>query len=164
MILVFLFVFSVLPYSGKFSRGPIFVEEQSSKISRSNFRGWPFQNCSAHNTWLTPPLSACARGLEPAEKLVKDSRRNGTRVAMIEAMVRGYHVYKEIWCAAVGEELSCMREVENYRDPFAVAVVRSGVIVGHVPRKISSVCSMFLRRGGTISCSYRRQTLFRRSS
>ena len=30
--------------------------------------------------------------------------------------------------------------------------VRSGVFVGHVPRKISSVCSMFLRRGGTISC------------
>ena len=70
----------------------------------------------------------------------------------IEAMVRGYHVYKEVWCAAVGEELSCVREV-NYRDPFAVAVMRSGVVVGHVPRKISSVCSMFLRRGGTISCS-----------
>ena len=33
----------------------------------------------------------------------------------------GYHMYKEIWCAAVGEELSCMREVENYRDAFAVA-------------------------------------------
>ena len=42
--------------------------------------------------------------------------------------------------------------MENYRDPFAVAVVRSGVIVGHVPRKILSICSMFLRRGGTISC------------
>ena len=49
---------------------------------------------------------------------------------MIEAMVRGYHMYKEIWCAAVREELSCIREVENYRDLFAVAVVRSGVIVG----------------------------------
>ena len=43
----------------------------------------------------------------------------------IEATIRGYHVYKEIWCADVGEELSCMREVENYRDPFAVMVVRS---------------------------------------
>ena len=40
-------------------------------------------------------------------------------------------VIKEVWCAAVGEELSCMREVENCRDPFAV--VRSGVIVSHVP-------------------------------
>ena len=70
----------------------------------------------------------------------------------IEAMVHGYHVYKEVWCAAVGEELFCVREV-NYRDPFAVAVIRSGVVVGHVPRKISSVCWMFLRRGGTISCT-----------
>ena len=38
---------------------------------------------------------------------------------MIETMVCGYHVYKEIRCAAVGEELSCIREVEN-----TVAVVR----------------------------------------
>ena len=53
----------------------------------------------------------------------------------IQAMVRGYHVYREIWCAAVEEELSCVREV-NYRDPFAVAVMRSGVVIGHVPRKI----------------------------
>ena len=27
---------------------------------------------------------------------------------MIETMVCGYHVYKEIRCAAVGEELSCI--------------------------------------------------------
>ena len=39
--------------------------------------------------------------------------------------IHGYHVYKEIWCVDVGEELSCMREVENYRNPFAVVVVRS---------------------------------------
>ena len=28
----------------------------------------------------------------------------------IEAMVHGYHVYKEMWCAAVGEVLPCVRE------------------------------------------------------
>ena len=39
------------------------------------------------------------------------------------------------------EKSYLVREVENYREPFTVAVVRSGVIVGHVPRKISSVCS-----------------------
>ena len=43
---------------------------------------------------------------------------------MTETVVCGYHMYKEIRCAAVGEELSCIREVANYRDPFAVAVVR----------------------------------------
>ena len=54
---------------------------------------------------------------------------------IIEAMVpvRGCHVYMEVWCAAVGEELACMRVVENYHNLFAVAVVRSRVIVGHIP-------------------------------
>ena len=84
---------SKIPYSGKFSRGPIFAEGQSSKISRSNFRGWPFQNCSAHNTWLTPPLTPCTRRIKPAEKLVNDRLIEGEMAReshMIEAMVRGY--------------------------------------------------------------------------
>jgi hypothetical protein len=29
----------------------------------------------------------------------------------IEAMVRGYHVYQDIWNATVGEELYCQREI-----------------------------------------------------
>ena len=52
---------------------------------------------------------------------------------MIKAIICGCHVYKEVWCASVREELSCMRKVENYRNLFTVAVVRSGIIVGHVP-------------------------------
>ena len=35
----------------------------------------------------------------------------------------------------------------NRADPFAVALVRGEAIVGHVPKKISSVCSLYLRRG-----------------
>ena len=36
-----------------------------------------------------------------------------------------------------------------YYNLYAVAVVKSGVVVEHVPRKVSSVCSLFLRgRGG----------------
>ena len=50
--------------------------------------------------------------------------------------------------AAVGEELACEREPTNTSDRYAVAVVKGGVIIGHLPRKI---CSLFLR-GGTISC------------
>ena len=49
--------------------------------------------------------------------------------------MRGYHSYQEMWVAAVGEKLSCVRETENHRDPFSVAVVRSGVTVGHVPTR-----------------------------
>ena len=70
----------------------------------------------------------------------------------VNAMVRGYHVYQDIWDASVSEELPCQREPGNSHDPFAVAIVRAGVTVGHVPRKLSSTCSLFIRRGGSIRC------------
>ncbi len=37
-----------------------------------------------------------------------------------ESCMRGYHVYKDIWEASVGEELPCQRENGNHADPFAV--------------------------------------------
>jgi hypothetical protein len=66
--------------------------------------------------------------------------------------VRGYHVYKDIWDAAEGEVLLCSRELHNLRDPFAVAIIKNDITVGHVPRMISATCSSFLRRSGTITC------------
>ncbi len=47
-------------------------------------------------------------------------------------MVRGYHAYKDIRTAVVGEELPCQRERANPRDPFAVVVLKDEAIVGHV--------------------------------
>ncbi len=70
----------------------------------------------------------------------------------VESMVRGYHVYKDVWVAADGQLLQCRRETSNGHDPFAVAVIRDGTIVGHLPRKQSAVCSLFMRRHGTITC------------
>ena len=32
---------------------------------------------------------------------------------LVEAVVRGYHKYKDIWVAVVDEELSCRREPTN---------------------------------------------------
>ena len=31
-------------------------------------------------------------------------------------------------------------------------VMKSGIVVGHLPKKISATCSLFLRKGGAISC------------
>ena len=66
-------------------------------------------------------------------------------------------VYKEIWLAAIGEKLECDREPQNSCDHYAVAVKNSGVVICHLPRKLSRVClrvcSLFLRRGGVISCT-----------
>ena len=44
----------------------------------------------------------------------------------VEAMVRGYHKYKDIWEATLGENLECQRENGNIHDIYAVAVLRSG--------------------------------------
>ena len=63
----------------------------------------------------------------------------------IHTSVRGYHVYKDVWEAAIGQRLPCQREPGNIRDPYAMAVVETGVttrIVGHVLHAISSVCCL----------------------
>ena len=52
----------------------------------------------------------------------------------VPCYVRGYHVYQAIWVAAVGEELACEREPTNISDRYAVAVVKDGIIIGHLPR------------------------------
>ena len=67
-----------------------------------------------------------------------------------ESMVRGYHVYKDIWDAVIGQTLPCLIESGNESDPYAVAVKEGSTIVGHVPRAISAVCNLFLQRGGVL--------------
>lgn len=66
--------------------------------------------------------------------------------------VQGYHVYRAIWDAVIGEDLVCERETTNEHDRYAVAVVKDGVIIGHLPRTISRPCSLFLRRENSIMC------------
>lgn len=70
----------------------------------------------------------------------------------VPCSVRGYHIYSHIWAAVLGETLVCDREPTNSKDRYAVAVKQAGIIVGHLPKKISRVCSLFLLRGGEILC------------
>ena len=70
----------------------------------------------------------------------------------MESCVRGYHVYKDLWEAVVGEELECQRERSNPSDAYAVVVKKGETIVGHLPRKLSRMCALFIRRGGSITC------------
>ena len=75
---------------------------------------------------------------------------------VVESMIRGYHEYKSIWeNPVVGEQLNCIREVGNSHDPMAVAVIKEiegeTKTVGHIPRRISALSSVFIR-GGTIRC------------
>ena len=54
----------------------------------------------------------------------------------IQSTVRGHHIYKEVWCPHVGEELPVHCESDNDHDPFVVAMLKDDTTVGQVPRKI----------------------------
>ena len=63
----------------------------------------------------------------------------------VSSVIRGHHVYKHNWSPFNGEELTCLREKGNDQDRYVVAVTKSGSgVVGHVPRRISAACAMFL--------------------
>jgi len=59
-----------------------------------------------------------------------------------------------MWHIFIGEVLLCQHEPHNFHDPFTVAVMKAGNIVGHIPRTISATCHVFLKHSGcTISCT-----------
>ena len=70
----------------------------------------------------------------------------------VESCLRGHHIYEHIWTPFVGKELICTHKIENTKEPFAVSVVRCSTVVGHVLRKMSVACALFLARKGTIQC------------
>ena len=67
--------------------------------------------------------------------------------------VREYHIYKHIWNATMSERLECVMDPSNSHDRYAVAVEKDGMIIGHLPRKVSRVSTLFLKKGGKISCT-----------
>ena len=51
-----------------------------------------------------------------------------------------------------GEMLQCFCEVGNAQDTYAEKVMKAGTIVEHLPKKIGSACSLFIRKCGVIQC------------
>ena len=52
----------------------------------------------------------------------------------------------------MGKELQCKIEHGNVHDIYAVAVIQEDIVVGHLPRNISTPCHLFLCKGGVTSC------------
>ena len=55
--------------------------------------------------------------------------------------VHGYHVYKDIWGATVGETVVCMLDLGNIYDRNTVAFEKDRKIIGQLPQKVSRVCA-----------------------
>ena len=58
-----------------------------------------------------------------------------------------YQLEAEVCTSTVGEELNCWHERDNFKD-----FLKESLIVGHMPKKISSICPVFLQSSGTITC------------
>ena len=56
-------------------------------------------------------------------------------------MIRGYHVYKDVWSSFIEEVPYCCRDVHNHHNPFAVAMCKGTTAVGHMPKKSGSLAS-----------------------
>ena len=55
----------------------------------------------------------------------------------VNVMVRGYHVYQDLWEVNIDKILPCTREVGNCHDPYTITVQKDETVVGHLPHKIS---------------------------
>ena len=55
-----------------------------------------------------------------------------------------HHVYKEIWEAAAGEVLECMREPHNIQGQYAVTAKKSGNNHGTFTTKVVNCKSVFV--------------------
>ena len=75
------------------------------------------------------------------------SKEHGARIVRpLLSMIRGYHVYRDIWSSVLGEELPCQRETGNISDPIAVSVLKDGIdVIGHVPKRYPLFVHCFYR-------------------
>ena len=77
----------------------------------------------------------CAWEVKRTRKL--DNHHNlRTVLCLFESVVREHHIYEKVWAPRTGEELLVEKEPGNSQDRPAVAVVKDGIIVGHVPQEL----------------------------
>ena len=67
----------------------------------------------------------------------------------VTSIIRGHHVYKEVWDAAIGEMLEATsddREKAKEYDKYDVGLYKKDILVGHIPIEISSLCFYFINQ------------------
>ena len=70
------------------------------------------------------------------------------KASTLESIIRGRHVYKQIWRPLGGEILTLELEEDNNHDKFAVSLLKDATVLGHGPREFLQV----FWHGETITC------------
>ena len=55
-------------------------------------------------------------------------------------VVRGFHVYKDIWTPVLIEVHPTQQEHGNPEDMYTVSILKDEIIVGNIPRNLSRTC------------------------
>lgn len=113
-----------------------------------NYEEFYFCICNKNESWVWLRSHACR-----ARFVSNMSTTCQLSTCKYPSVIRIYHVYiyVHIRMAVKDEMLDCTRAVNRF-DSHAEAVMKWGVIVGHLPRSISTACFVFLRWKSTIPC------------
>ena len=57
------------------------------------------------------------------------------QASILESVVRGCHIYKQIWRLLFGEILTLEREEGYNHDKFSVSFLKHATVLGHVPQR-----------------------------
>ena len=86
-----------------------------------------------------------------------NKRESGKQQFKIACASRGFHVYRELWKAKLGQKLQIDQEISNIHDPFAISLgakivgkLTDNEIVGHIAREISRFYHYFINYGGKL--------------
>ena len=67
--------------------------------------------------------------------------------------VLGYHIYKDITKATVGEAaLVCILKPGSTHNQYVAAMEKNRTVKGCLPQKVSHVYTLFLKKSGCIQC------------
>lgn len=56
---------------------------------------------------------------------------------MHQSMIRGHHIYRDIWSPYTGERLTLQHEDSITHDRHAVCLLTDNYAVGHMPKELS---------------------------
>ena len=54
-------------------------------------------------------------------------------IYLYESVIRGHHVYKDVWTPSIGEILQVARDTDSNHNWFSVGLLKEDAIIGHVP-------------------------------
>ena len=73
----------------------------------------------------------------------------GAFLVTVSCIIRGYHVYKEVWNSSIREEFVCFAEEENSHDRKAVISTSDDISKRNIASELSSGASTIVKHCST---------------